>query len=128
MMLNVEVREDKKQDRSTKEALLWKSYRRKATREESEAGLVEQYLPLVKTVVGRLQMSLPSHVDAEDLYSAGLVGLLDAIRHYNPKLGSTFETYAPLQCPRCFRASCRIQKDHEGENFSGKEGDPVSAQ
>ena len=67
------------------------------TRAESEAGLVEQYLPLVKTVVGRLQMSLPSHVDAEDLYSAGLVGLLDAIRHYNPKLGSTFETYARVR-------------------------------
>ena len=91
-MLNVEVREEKKQNRSNKEAALWKGYRRKATRAESEAGLVEQYLPLVKTVVGRLQMSLPSHVDAEDLYSAGLVGLLDAIRHYNPKLGSTFET------------------------------------
>src|SRR5436305_12713694 len=42
-------------------------------------------------------MSLPSHVDAEDLYSAGLVGLLDAIRHYNPKLGSTFETYARVR-------------------------------
>ncbi len=96
-MLNVQIREEKKQDRSTKEAALWRSYRRKATRAESEAGLVEQYLPLVKTVVGRLQMSLPSHVDAEDLYSAGLVGLLDAIRHYNPKLGSTFETYARVR-------------------------------
>lgn len=97
MMLNVEVREEKKQTRSVKETPLWRSYRRKATRTESEAGLVEQYLPLVKTVVGRLQMSLPSHVDAEDLYSAGLVGLLDAIRHYNPKLGSTFETYARVR-------------------------------
>lgn len=97
MILNVQVREDKRPNRSIKETTLWKSYRRKATRAESEAGLVEQYLPLVKTVVGRLQMSLPSHVDAEDLYSAGLVGLLDAIRHYNPKLGSTFETYARVR-------------------------------
>ena len=97
MMLNVQVREENKLNRSVKESGLWRSYRRKATREESEAGLVEQYLPLVKTVVGRLQMSLPSHVDAEDLYSAGLVGLLDAIRHYNPKLGSSFETYARVR-------------------------------
>jgi RNA polymerase sigma factor FliA len=97
MMLNVAVREDKKAPRSTRETSLWRGYRRKATRAEAEAGLVEQYLPLVKTVVGRLQMSLPSHVDAEDLYSAGLVGLLDAIRHYNPKLGSTFETYARVR-------------------------------
>lgn len=97
MMLNVEVREEKKQVRAAKEASLWKGYSRKATRAEAEAGLVEQFLPLVKTVVGRLQMSLPAHVDAEDLYSAGLVGLLDAIRHYNPKLGSTFETYARVR-------------------------------
>src|SRR5262245_22840055 len=67
MMLNVAVREDKQTVRQTKEASLWRGYRRKASRAEAEAGLVEQYLPLVKTVVGRLQMSLPSHVDAEDL-------------------------------------------------------------
>src|SRR6266568_2425201 len=69
MMLNVEVQPDKL--KTNKPTDLWKSYRRKNTRDESEAGLVEQYMPLVKTVVGRLQMSLPSHVDAEDLYSAG---------------------------------------------------------
>jgi RNA polymerase sigma factor for flagellar operon FliA len=96
MMLNVEVKTDKAQ-KNIKTSDLWRTYRRKQTRAESEAGLVEEYLPLVKTVVGRLQMSLPSHVDAEDLFSAGLVGLLDAIRHYNPKLGSTFETYARVR-------------------------------
>lgn len=94
MMLNVELKAEKKQNKT---ADLWRGYRRKASRASAEAGLVEEYLPLVKSVVGRLQMSLPSHVDAEDLYSAGLVGLLDAIRHYNPKLGSTFETYARVR-------------------------------
>ena len=96
MMLNVEVKAEKS-PKNNKATDLWRGYRRKNTRAESEAGLVEEYLPLVKTVVGRLQMSLPSHVDAEDLFSAGLVGLLDAIRHYNPKLGSTFETYARVR-------------------------------
>src|ERR1044072_3061520 len=94
MMLNVEIKSEKKQNRTSD---LWRGYRRKATRASAEAGLGEEYLPLVKSGVGRLQMSLPSHVDAEDLYSAGLVGLLDAIRHYNPKLGSTFETYARVR-------------------------------
>ena len=32
---------------------------------DAEAELVQQYLPLVKTVVGRLAMSLPSHVDLD---------------------------------------------------------------
>ena len=65
--------------------------------EKSENEMILEYLPLVKTVVGRLQMSLPSHVDAEDLHSAGLIGLLDALRHYNPRLGSNFESYARVR-------------------------------
>jgi RNA polymerase sigma factor FliA len=63
----------------------------------AEAAMVEQYLPLVKTVVGRLAMSLPPHVDPEDLYSSGLVGLLNAVRNYDPLAGSSFESYAKVR-------------------------------
>ena len=63
----------------------------------AEAAMVEQYLPLVKTVVGRLAMSLPPHVDPEDLYSSGLVGLLNAVRQYDPLAGSSFESYAKVR-------------------------------
>src|SRR3954470_7826612 len=63
----------------------------------AEAELVEEYLPLVKTVVGRLAMSLPPHVDIEDLYSSGLVGLLNAVRNFDPKGGSSFESYARVR-------------------------------
>lgn len=63
----------------------------------AEAELVEEYLPLVKTVVGRLAMTLPPHVDIEDLYSSGLVGLLNAVRNYDPKGGSSFESYARVR-------------------------------
>lgn len=63
----------------------------------AEAEIVEEYLPLVKTVVGRLAMSLPPHVDIEDLYSSGLVGLLNAVRNFDPKGGSTFESYARVR-------------------------------
>jgi len=59
--------------------------------------MVEEYLPLVKTVVGRLAMSLPPHVDSEDLYSSGLVGLLNAVRQYDPLAGSSFESYAKVR-------------------------------
>jgi RNA polymerase sigma factor for flagellar operon FliA len=62
-----------------------------------EADLVDQYIPLVRNVVGRLAMTLPPHVDGEDLYSAGLQGLLNAIRNYNPSAGTSFETYARLR-------------------------------
>lgn len=63
----------------------------------TEAELVEKYVPLVKNVVGRLAMTLPPHVDGEELYSAGLSGLLNAVRNYNPRAGTAFETYARLR-------------------------------
>ncbi len=63
----------------------------------AEEELVEQHLPLVRHVVGRIAMSLPAHVDADELYSAGLVGLLDAVRKYEPSCGTTFETYARIR-------------------------------
>ena len=75
----------------------WPSPRLLRPGSETEAALVEQYVPLVKGVVGRLAMTLPPHVDGEDLYSAGLSGLLNAIRKYNPRAGTAFETYARLR-------------------------------
>ena len=60
----------------------------------AENTLVEGYLPLVRTVVGRVAMTLPAHVCAEDLYSAGLVGLLQAVRSFSPDGGASFETFA----------------------------------
>jgi RNA polymerase sigma factor FliA len=61
---------------------------------EAENALAESYLPLVRTVVGRVAMTLPAHVCAEDLYSAGLVGLLQAVRSFRPEGGASFETFA----------------------------------
>ncbi|MEW6302721.1 MAG: FliA/WhiG family RNA polymerase sigma factor [Verrucomicrobiota bacterium] len=63
----------------------------------AEEELVRQYLPLVKTVVGRLAMSLPPHVDVEELNSVGLVGLLNAVRQFDPQGGSSFESYARVR-------------------------------
>src|SRR6184192_1292595 len=53
---------------------------------QAEEDLVQRYLPLVKTVVARLAMTLPRHLDAEDMYSAGLVGLLNAVRNLKAQL------------------------------------------
>src|SRR5258707_15306260 len=63
----------------------------------AEAEMVEKHLPLGKNVVSRLAMTLPPHVDGEDLYSAGLGGLLSAVRQYDPTAGTAFETYARLR-------------------------------
>lgn len=76
---------------------LWKRYARTGHGSPSEGELVERYLPLVKTVAGRIAMTLPSHIDLQDLYSAGLVGLLDALRRFDTQSGTSFESYARLR-------------------------------
>src|SRR6266436_2716735 len=77
--------------------LLWPARSRIRPGSATEEELVNKYLPLVKNVVGRLAMTLPPHVDGEDLYSAGLGGLLSAVRQYDPTAGTAFETYARLR-------------------------------
>jgi RNA polymerase sigma factor for flagellar operon FliA len=72
---------------------LWQRYHA-AHDPHAENQLVEQYLPLVKTIVGRLAMTLPSHLEIEELESAGTIGLLHAIRNFKPNGGASFETFA----------------------------------
>ena len=59
--------------------------------------LVEHYLPLVNIIAGRLAMSLPSHVDRDDLIISGYFGLMDAVDRYDIKRGNKFETYAGIR-------------------------------
>ena len=75
---------------------LWQKYRRQRTI-DTRNQLAEYYLPLVKMVAGRLAISLPSHVDKEDLLSSGFFGLLDAIDRLDLQRKNKFETYAGVR-------------------------------
>lgn len=75
---------------------LWSSYKKEQDIEQRNA-LIEHYLPLVRLVVGRLAIGLPSHVDRDDLLSSGFFGLLDAIERYDPTRRNKFETYAGVR-------------------------------
>jgi len=55
--------------------------------------LIERYLDVVRFTAERLHKRLPSEVDVEDLMSAGLFGLMDAIDAFDPGRGVKFETY-----------------------------------
>lgn len=59
--------------------------------------IAEYYLPLVRLVCGRLAMSLPPHLDRDDLLSSGFFGLLDAIDRFDPARNIKFETYAGVR-------------------------------
>ena len=56
--------------------------------------LIQQYAPLVKYVVGRLAIGLPSILDYEDVLSYGTIGLIEALDRYDSSKGVKFETYA----------------------------------
>jgi RNA polymerase sigma factor for flagellar operon FliA len=53
----------------------------------------ENYLPIVRYNAERIHVKLPSEVELDDLVSAGLFGLMDAIDAYDPTRGVKFETY-----------------------------------
>lgn len=71
----------------------YKPLRPEPTKEEIDA-LVVQYLPLVKYVVGRLTIPVPSYLDKEDLVEIGVFGLIKAARSFDAAKGATFKTYA----------------------------------
>jgi RNA polymerase sigma factor for flagellar operon FliA len=55
--------------------------------------LMEHYLPLVKSSAERISAKLPNEVDTDDLISAGVFGMLDAIEAFDLERGVKFETY-----------------------------------
>ncbi|MBP7461850.1 MAG: FliA/WhiG family RNA polymerase sigma factor [Candidatus Delongbacteria bacterium] len=72
---------------------LWKKYKKDHLREDRDQ-IVQTYLYLVKYLAGRLSISLPDHIAFDDLLSAGVIGLLDAIEHYEPNRNVPFEYFA----------------------------------
>jgi RNA polymerase sigma factor FliA len=63
----------------------------------SETDLVRQYADLVRRIAHHLAARLPSSVEVDDLIQAGIIGLLEAARHYSGDRGASFETYAGIR-------------------------------
>lgn len=55
--------------------------------------LIERYYDVVRYAAERMHTRLPNEVDVNDLMSAGLFGLMDAIDAFDPQRGVKFETY-----------------------------------
>jgi RNA polymerase sigma factor for flagellar operon FliA len=71
----------------------WVAFR-KGKKPELREKLLTTYLPLVKNVAGRMAMGFPRSVELSDLVSTGVIGLIEAMSHFDPKRGVKFETYA----------------------------------
>ena len=62
--------------------------------EERREALIKEFAPTIKYLASRLAVRLPSYLDAEDLFSVGLIGLLNAFDRYDPTREAKFKTYA----------------------------------
>ncbi len=70
---------------------------RKADPKDSQNEKIQEYAQLVYRVVRQVGEKIPPTVDREDLFSAGMVGLLDALSKFNPDRGIAFEAYARIR-------------------------------
>jgi RNA polymerase sigma factor FliA len=59
--------------------------------------LITAYAPVVKYLAHRLACRLPASIGVDDLISAGVLGLLDAIERYDPARQNLFKTYAEFR-------------------------------
>lgn len=72
---------------------VWREYKADPDRQDLRNRLVERYLPLVRYNGERIWARLPEGVELDDLVSAGIFGLMDAIEAFDLTRGVKFETY-----------------------------------
>ncbi|MDR4494425.1 MAG: sigma-70 family RNA polymerase sigma factor [Nitrospirales bacterium] len=59
--------------------------------------LIQEFLPVIKYMAMRLAMRVSNGLNVEDLMSAGMVGLLDAMTKFDPSREIKFRTYAEFR-------------------------------
>lgn len=59
--------------------------------------LLSDHAHLIKCVAQKIASKLPSSVEFDDLFSAGVIGLMDAVQKYNPERDNKFKTYAEFR-------------------------------
>jgi RNA polymerase sigma factor for flagellar operon FliA len=73
-------------------AQVWKTYKRTKDRNLRDV-LLEVHLPLVRMIAERVLQTLPKSIELDDLMSAGIFGLMDAIDGFDLSRGIKFKTY-----------------------------------
>ncbi|MFH1228742.1 MAG: FliA/WhiG family RNA polymerase sigma factor [Planctomycetota bacterium] len=71
---------------------LWENFKRTGAKQYRDR-LVKIYLPIVRQAAEKMAGHLPGSVDVHDLASAGVFGLLDALKLFDLDRGIKFETY-----------------------------------
>jgi RNA polymerase sigma factor for flagellar operon FliA len=72
---------------------LWKEYN-EIGHPETREKLIVACLPYVKSCAHQLSIYANPSQDVDDLVSAGIIGLMDALERYDPAKGASFKNYA----------------------------------
>ena len=59
--------------------------------------LITEYASLIKFIAQKIAVRLPSNIELDDLISAGVIGLMDAIDKWDPTRDNKFKTYAEFR-------------------------------
>jgi RNA polymerase sigma factor for flagellar operon FliA len=70
---------------------------RKVIAEADRERVIREFTHVVKAMAHRLAFRLPAYMDAEDLMSVGIIGLMDAMDKYDPAREAKFKTYAEFR-------------------------------
>ena len=65
--------------------------------EPEQERLLIEHLPAVRYIARSIHERVPQHVELEELISAGTLGLLDAVRRFNPDKSVQFRSYAQFR-------------------------------
>ncbi len=76
---------------------LWEEYLNDKSNKTARDTLIVQYIYLIRYVVGRVKVTLPSTISIEDIAGYGVEGLINAIERYSPQKNTRFETYALIR-------------------------------
>ena len=62
--------------------------------QEQLTAILQEFLPIIRRMAGAMVMKNPFSLDIEDLSSAGAMGLLSALKRYDPSRDIKFRTFA----------------------------------
>ncbi len=65
--------------------------------QQQQDAMIKEHAVLVKRIAYHLLGRLPRSILLDDLMQAGMLGLLEAVRHYDETKGAAFETYASIR-------------------------------
>lgn len=69
----------------------------RAYTEHDRENLITSHLPKVKYIADRMAAKLPASVERDDLYGAGVIGLIDAVERFDATRGIAFTTFAEMR-------------------------------